>query len=130
MHFLKNWFVNFLCAFFANHVMPGVEAVDQTKLPHLGSDILFPAALGLLNALICPIMRKTDKKLSLFHIAAVVLLINFAVYALVKWLPVGFHILTAEGYLLVALATSVGSFVLNYLDYKRIKQDAPKPPMN
>src|SRR5690554_369130 len=50
MVYLKHLLINFLIVFFANYVLPGIEVLNQTKLPHVGGDILFALSLGFLNA--------------------------------------------------------------------------------
>ena len=52
MTYLKSLFFNFLVVFFANHVLPGIEVVKPTKLPHIGGDLTFAIALGCNVALL------------------------------------------------------------------------------
>lgn len=130
MRYLKGLFFNFLIVFFANHVLPGIGVADQTKFPHLGDDLLFAIALGFLNSLIYPILRLIGKHQSALRIAIFALALNFAAYAVLKFLPLGIHIMSVEGYLLTSFFVSLGSFLVNYLEMKagsRMKS-SPKPP--
>src|SRR3989344_5894713 len=100
MYYIKSLFFNFLVVFFADHILPGIEVVDQTKLPHFGGDLLFSVALGFLNSLIFPFLKLVDRNLTALRIAMIALVLNFAAYALLKLLPVGIQVITVEGYIL------------------------------
>lgn len=126
MSYLKSLFFNFLTVFFANHILPGIQVVSQTKLPHLGADLPFAFALGLLNSLIYPVMKLIKVRISLLRIAMVALLLNLVVYAIVKFFPIGID-LTMEGYLFAAVVVSLGSFLTNYLEMKH-GQHHHQPP--
>lgn len=117
MYYLKSLFFNFLTVFFANHILPGIDVVNQTKLPHFGGDLLFAAALGLLNSLIYPILKIFDK-VSVSKIILLAVILNFAVYAVLKWLPIGINVESIEGYLLASAVVSLGSFLTNFLEMK------------
>ncbi|MES2273312.1 MAG: phage holin family protein [Chlamydiota bacterium] len=132
MHYLKSLFFNFLTVFFANHILPGIDVVNQTKLPHLGGDLIFAFALGILNTLIYPVLRLVDHSASALKIGLIALILNFASYAILKLLPIGIQITTIEGYLLASVVVAIGSFVTNYLDMKHgrhhHKADSPHAP--
>lgn len=132
MNYIKSLFFNFLIVFFANHILPGIYVHDLTKIPHIRADLLFPLCLGLLNSLIYPILKVFSQSVSWFRIAALALILNFIVYALLKLLPIGIEIATLEGYLFVSLLVSVGSFILNYWEMKHCehiaKPDDPEMP--
>lgn len=121
MYYLKSLFFNFLAVFFANHILPGLDVTDHTKLPHVGGDLGFAIALGLLNSLIHPVLKLIHKDGSGVRIAMIALIVNFASYAVLKLMPIGIHVLSVEGYLLAVLFVSVGSFITNFLEMKRIK---------
>jgi len=57
VRYLKHFFVLFLTIFFANYLLPGVDAVSRTKLPFIGGDLLFAIGLALLNAVVYPIVK-------------------------------------------------------------------------
>ncbi len=128
MRYLKSLFFNFLIVFFANHVLPGIEVTDMTKLPHLGGDLLFSIALGLLNSLIYPILKLMGRP-AMTRIALVALALNFITYAILKLLPVGIKVVSVEGYLLAAAVVSIGSFLLNYFEMKGGSDDSSKPQL-
>lgn len=119
MHYLKSLFFNFLVVFFANHILPGIEVLNQTKLPHVGGDLIFAFVLGAINSLIFPILKLTGKATTM-KIAGIALAINFVAYALLKLLPIGIHE-TIEGYCFAALLVSIGSFLTNYCAMKHAK---------
>jgi hypothetical protein len=118
MYYLKILFFNFLIVFFADHILPGVEVMNQTKLPHIGSDLIFAAVLGALNSAVFPIFKLFRQEATAPKVAMVVLILNFASYAIVKLAPVGINITSVEGYLLVSIAVSIGGFLTNFLEMK------------
>lgn len=118
MSYIKSLFFNFLVVFFANHVLPGIDVVNVTKLPHFGGDLIFAIALGFLNSLIFPILKLIDRHLTTMRIAMIALVLNFAAYAILKLLPIGIHLETVEGYILGAIVVSVGSFLTNFLEMR------------
>lgn len=121
MNYLKTFVINFLVVFLANHVLPGILVMDQTKLPHIGGDVIMAAVLGLLNTLIYPVLRLSGHA-SLIKIALVAFILNFAAYAALKLIPIGIGVTTVEGYLMGAVVVTIGSFVTNFLEYKRQKK--------
>ena len=127
MNYLKSLFFNFLTVFFANHLLPGIEVVKQSKLPHIGGDLLFAIVLGFLNSLIFPVLKVMDQKISVGRIAITASVLSFAAYAVLKFAPLGIEIKTVEGYLLAAGFVGAGGFLTNYLEMKRAFQ-FPKPP--
>lgn len=128
MHYVKSLLINFILIFFADYLLPGVEVMDQTKLPHIGGDLLFPLILGLINSLIFPCLRMMDRHLTAARIAMISLVLNFAAYALLKLTPIAIQVTTVEGYLLAALVVSSGSFITNYLELKKHRPEI-KPPL-
>ncbi len=118
MHYLKSLFFNFLIIFLSLHVFAGVELTDPTKLPHVGKDLYFAAALGFLNSLIYPMLRMIDSRLIGLRIIFIAILLNFAMYALLKILPVGISVTSLKGYVIVASAVSIGSIFANYFEMK------------
>ncbi len=122
MRYLKSLFFNCLIVFFANHILPGIEVVNQTKLPHLGGDLPFAVVLGLLNSAIHPVMRLINRDISAVRIAIVALILNFAVYAVLKFTSfVGIQVVTVEGYILASLVVTIGSFWTNFVEMKHIQ---------
>lgn len=118
MNYLKNLAINFLVVFFSDHVLPGIEVTNQTKLPHLGGDLIFAFVLGLLNSLIYTGLKMLHGQVSGLKIAIVCLILNFAAYAIVKFIPIGVHVLTVEGYVLAASTVSISSYLTNFFEMR------------
>ncbi len=129
MSYIKSLFFNFLVVFFADHILPGIEVLDQTKLPHFGGDLIFSLVLGFLNSLIFPFLRLIEQHLAPVKIAMIALILNFVAYGFLRWLPVGIQVITVEGYLLCAVVVTLGSFLTNYWELKQYLQKMP-PPSN
>jgi len=128
MHYVKGLFFNFLVVFFANYLLPGVRFVDQTKLPHISSDLLTPLILGALNSFIFVFLRLVRRPPTLARIGGAALVFNFGAYALFKLLPfLGILVTEWKGYLFAASVCSVGAFVVNYFEWKG-KQKDQNPP--
>ncbi len=108
-----------MIVFFANYLLPGVDVVNHTKLPHIGGDLILAAGLGLLNFFIGPLVQFGRKPFSFIRVAIVTLILNFGVYAILKLLPLGVFTTSVEGYLLVASVVSVGCGALTYIQGKR-----------
>ncbi|MBX7065670.1 MAG: phage holin family protein [Parachlamydiales bacterium] len=126
MNYLKTLVINFLVVFFANHVLPGILVMDQTKLPHIGGDLIMAASLGLLNTLICPLLKLIGHA-SALKIALVALILNFAAYAVIKLIPIGIGVSTVEGYLMASVVVAVGSFLTNFFELKRQNKKMEMP---
>jgi uncharacterized membrane protein YvlD (DUF360 family) len=125
VRYIKSLLFNFLVVFFADHILPGIEVMDQTKLPHIGGDLLFSIGLGFLNSLIFPCLRLLDRQLTAMRVATIALVLNFAAYALLRLLPVGIQVMTVEGYIVTAIVVSCGSFITNYLELKHHRTKEP-----
>lgn len=120
MYYLKSLLFIFFVVFFANHVLPGIDVASQTKLPHVGGDLIFAASLGFVNSLIYPLL-KLMQKATILKIGTVVLVVNFLAYALLKFFPAGIHLMSFQGYLLAAIVVSLGSFLINFLEMKHYR---------
>jgi len=130
MYYLKCLFFNFLTIFFANHILPGIVVADQTKLPHIGGDLIFSIVLALLNSLIYPLLKLLDSHLSPVRIALAAIFLNFGAYALVKVVPVGIQIVTLEGYAIPAAVVAVASFLTNYFEMRHHRGCVAPAPMS
>ena len=129
MVYLKTLVINFLVVFFANHILPGIMVVNQTKLPHIGGDLIFAAILGLLNSLIYPVLKLIQKEVGAIKIALVSLILNFAAYAIVKLIPpLGIKITTVEGYVFAAVVVTIGGFLTNFFEMKHSQHKKPELP--
>jgi hypothetical protein len=107
-----------IIVFFVDYLTPGIDVVSQTKIPHIGGDLLFAAGLGLLNALIVPFLKMMHGG-SLLRMVLATLILNFALYALLKVLSIGVFVTNLEGYLAAPLAVSIGSFLINHFHVKK-----------
>jgi putative membrane protein len=116
MRYLKSWLFNFLAVFFANYVLPGIEITSPTKLPHLGDDFLIAFVLGGLNTLVYPLLKLFRQSTSLFQVGLIILVLNFLAYGILKFLPLGVHPTSLEGYLLAAVVVSVVGFLTSYFE--------------
>ncbi|MEN9654132.1 MAG: hypothetical protein RL235_244 [Chlamydiota bacterium] len=126
MNYLKSLFFNFLAVFFANHILPGVDVVHQTKLPYIGGDLLFAAALGFLNSLIYPVL-KLIKQVAITRMIVFALVLNLTAYALLKIVSLGIDVQTLQGYLMAAGFVSLCAILTNYLEMRHAKTHHPTP---
>ncbi len=120
MHYVKGLVYSFFLVFFVDYLVPGVDVVNQTKLPHIGGDLMFALGLGFLNSLIVPILRIGDGYLTGMRIAIVALVLNFAAYAILKLLPIGVFVTSVEGYFLAACLVSLGASIIGYVQMKHL----------
>ena len=129
MYYLKTLFLNFFIVFFANYVLPGIEVMNHTKLPHIGGDVILAFVLGLINSLIYPILRMIHQ-VSVSKILGLAIVINFVAYAIIKFVPTGIQLVSIQGYLLASIVVAAGSFFTNFLEMKhnRRTHSAPPPP--
>lgn len=129
MIYLKSLVINFLIIFFANHILPGINVINQTKLPHIGGDLIFAVALGFLNMLIFPVLRLILREVNWIKSAILAIILNFVVYAIVKIVPpIGIKITSVQGYVVASLVVAVGSFITNFYEMKRSKPKKPEMP--
>ncbi len=119
MNYLKCLVINFLTVFFADHILPGLNVTSQTRLPHIGSDLIFAAILGLLNSLIHPVLKLIRQDVTVLRIAMIALILNFAAYGIIRWVSIGIEVQSVEGYILASCVVSLGSFLSNYFEMKR-----------
>jgi uncharacterized membrane protein YvlD (DUF360 family) len=124
MRYLKTLLFYFLIVFFVNYLFPGVDVVNQTKIPHIGGDLIFAVALGLLNSLIFPLLKMMDGPVGLVRISIVAFVLNFAAYGLLKMLPLGIFITNVEGYLAASLVVSIGSILISYCQSRHCRKCA------
>ncbi|HSX13810.1 MAG TPA: hypothetical protein VLE96_05260 [Chlamydiales bacterium] len=118
MTYLKNFLVGFFIVFFVNYLFPGIDVVNQSKIPHIHGDIVFAAILGFLNSLLYPFMNKVNGNSSILRVSVVTFLLNFLAYALLKLWPFGMYVTNVEGYLSAVLAVSAGSVLLSYAQFR------------
>lgn len=128
MTYLKSLFFNFLVTFFANHILPGIEVMKPTKLPHIGADLAFAIALGLLNSLIYPVLKLINRRATLGRISLIAFVLTFLSYGILKFAPIGITIMSLEGYLIASAIVTLGSILTNYLEMRHAAPKVPKPP--
>ena len=127
MTYFKSLLFNFLCVFFVDHVIPGVEISYYTKLPEIKGDLIFSFGLGFLNSLIFPILKYFNLKPSHFKIGFITFIVSFAAYSVVNVLPVGIRVTTAGAYIWASLVVWFGSYLTNHLEFRRyIKEQENK----
>ena len=127
MRYFKAFLFNFLVVFFANYLFPGIEPM-MAKLPHIGGDLVFALGLGLINSLIYPALKLLRQSTAIVRIAIFAVGINFLAYALAKFLPLGVHVESVEGYLFGSFLVSIGSVLLNYYEMKGQKISQSEEP--
>jgi len=129
MYYLKTLLFNFFIVFFADHILPGIDVADQTKLPHIGGDLMFAIALGFINSLIYPVLKLFNQA-SWLKIAGLSFVINFVAYAILKILPIAIFVNTFIGYFSAAILVSMGAFLTNFLEmrHKRHQCQPQMPP--
>ncbi len=128
MVYLKSLFVNFLVVFFTSHVLQGIEVVNATKLPHVGSDIIFAAILGLLISLIYPVLKLVWRPPTILRITFLSVVFAFGAYAILKVIPSGIEITGIRGYSIASALVALGGFITNYWEYRAHKLKIPHPP--
>lgn len=119
MTYLKSLLINFLTVFFVNHVVPGIDFIHYTKLPHIEGDIIFSVALGFLNSLVYPLTRLFNIKPTVFSIGILSLVITFVSYAILNLLPISVKVTTFKAYLWCSVIVWLVSFATNYMEHKR-----------
>jgi|GEM_PF-768641 uncharacterized membrane protein YvlD (DUF360 family) len=129
VQYLKSLFFNFLTIFFANNIFSGIEVTNQTKLPHIGGDLIFAGVLGFLNSLIFPILKMVDRRVSVLRIIIFSVILNFSAYAVLMLLSsIGIVVLSIKGYLIGSGVVSLGSFLTNYLEMKHCENRCKNLP--
>jgi uncharacterized membrane protein YvlD (DUF360 family) len=125
MNYLKSLFINFLTIFFSNHILPGLSVTSQ-RLPLVGSDLIFAAALGFLNSLIHPLLKLLRQDVTVLRIALISIILNFTTYGIVRIVSIGVEVHSVEGYILASSIVTLGSFFSNYFEMKRSRLSYPE----
>lgn len=129
MNYWKGLFFNIFAVYFLNSILPGLEIVNATRLPHVGGDLMFAIVIGLFNSLIYPVMRLVNAKITKARIALIAIVISFVAYAISRFAPVGVEVKSIEGYLIAAVLVAVIGFLTNFLEMKRHMPKMPMPPV-
>lgn len=99
--------INIIAVFVATKIVPGVSFDDWVGLA------LFAVVLGLLNAVIKPILTVLALPVVLLTLGLAILLINAVVFALAAAIVPGFHVDGFLSALLASLVVSIVSWVLS-----------------
>jgi putative membrane protein len=99
--------INIIAVFVATKIVPGVSFDDWVGLA------LFAVVLGLLNAVIKPILTILALPVVLLTLGLAILLINAVVFALAAAIVPGFHVDGFLSALLASLVVSIVSWVLS-----------------
>ena len=113
MRYIQSFLFYFFVIFFADYLIPGVDVVDQTKIPQIRGDLIFAGVLGLLNSLILPFLRIFSKPPGFLHLAIATTVLNFAAFGLLKLITIGVFVTDISGYLIVSFCVTFGSFLLS-----------------
>ncbi len=81
----------------------------------LGEALLFAFVLGLMNALIRPILLLVTCPLTLLTLGLFIFVVNALVFWLTTWLPLGVQVSGFAGALIGSLAVSAASLLANRL---------------
>ena len=119
MTYFKSLLFNFLCVFFVDHIIPGIQIAYYSKLPEIKGDLIFSFALGFINSLIFPALRYLKLKPSHFEIGLISFIISFVAYSIVNLLPVGIKVTTASSFVWASLIVWFGSYLTNHLEFKK-----------
>ncbi len=119
MFLLIAWVINTIALFVTEFLVPGIEVEDVATL------ILAALVIGLVNALIKPIVHIISLPITLLTFGLFALVINAAMLGLAAWLVPGFEIDGILTAILGALVLSVVSAILNA--FLKTKRSIPHP---
>jgi putative membrane protein len=100
--------VTALAVWLAATLFPGLVRVDSIE-----GAILFSLVLGLLNALVRPVLFILTLPLTVLTLGLFIIVVNAIVFWLATLLPVGVHVEGFGGALVGALTVSIVSFIAN-----------------
>ena len=100
-------------------MIPGVNVLHPTKLPHVQGDLIFALALGFALSLIYPIIKLFRLQLSIEKIAAASGALSLLSYAILNFLPVDIKVESFSGYFWASVLVFLSGFLTNYLEYKK-----------
>ncbi len=88
---------------------------DQLQVRDIGSVLVFALVLGILNALLRPILLLLTMPLNFLTLGLFTLVVNGVVFWLATLFPLGVHVNGFVGAILAALVVSIVSFILSRL---------------
>jgi len=107
MNIFTRWLVNAAGLFVVSKIVPGVKVDD------LGTLLVAAAGLGLVNALIRPVLIILTLPINVLSLGVFTLLINGALFYLVSRIVAGFYVGGFTSAFWGALCLSCVSFILN-----------------
>ena len=124
MKLIIRWVVTAFSLFVANWALPGIRVEGKAWIVYA----IMAVVLGLINAVIRPILKFLSCPLIVLTLGLFVFIINgfllwFASYIAVKWLDVGFHIDSFASAFLGALIVSIVSVILSFILREELKKD-------
>lgn len=123
MSYFKCLLFNFLCVFFVNHVIPGIDIAYYSKLPEIKGDLIFSFSLGFLNSMIFPVLKWFKLRPSHFKIGLISFILSFFSYSIVNLLPFGIKVTRAGAFVWASLIVWFGSYMTNHLEFKRYQRE-------
>jgi putative membrane protein len=124
MKLIIRWVVTAFSLFVANWALPGIRVEGKAWVVYA----IMAVVLGLINAVIRPILKFLSCPLIILTLGLFVFIINglllwFASYVADKWLNVGFHIDNFASAFLGALIVSIVSVLLSFILREELKKD-------
>jgi len=107
MNIFTRWLVNAAGLFVVTKIVPGVKVDD------LGTLLIAAAGLGLVNAVIRPVLIILTLPINILSLGVFTLLINGALFYLVSRIVAGFYVRDFAGAFWGALCLSFVSFLLS-----------------
>lgn len=101
--------VNAVALFAVVHFVPGISVAGTGNL------IVSSLVLGLLNAVLRPILSFFSLPITVLTLGLFTLVVNGAVFAMAAWMTPGFRVTGFWSAILGALVFSLSSFVLSYI---------------
>lgn len=105
-HILVSWIVTTLAILVVTHVIPGV------RVSSLGTAVVAAAILGILNALVRPILVLLTLPLTIVTLGLFLFVINALMFQLAGALVSGFHVDSFWSALLGSLIVSIISYIV------------------
>ena len=127
MAFVKRWIINILGVLVAAHVVSGIAYDRVTSL------LVASLLLGILNAVVRPLLMLLSFPLVLLSLGLFVLVINAVLLEAIGWLVKGFHVTGFGAAFWGALVISLISLAANFLTggrtmRVRVRRGPPPPP--
>lgn len=105
-HILVSWIVTTLAILVVTHVIPGV------RVSSLGTAVVAAAVIGILNALVRPILVILTLPLTILTLGLFLFVINALMFQLAGALVSGFHVDSFWSALLGSLIVSIISYIV------------------